>query len=69
MFPSHDPFAASDIPPSVVYKPIKPLMPISLNCGFEDAASFVDIVRLLNVVLNISAGKDTKLPNGVLLNA
>ena len=41
----------------------------ALCTSVEDAASFVDIVRLLNVVLNISAGKDTKLPNGVLLNA
>jgi len=52
-----------------VYKPIKPLRPISLNCVFEDPASFTDTAKLLNVVLNISAGKDTKLPNGVLLNA
>ncbi len=36
---------------------------------FADDASFIEIAKLLKVVLNISAGKDTKLPNGVLLKA
>ena len=52
-----------------MYNPIKPRNPIALNSGFEDAASFIDIFKLLKVVLNISAGKDTKLPKGVRLNS
>ena len=42
---------------------------IRMGGFFADDASFIEIAKLLKVVLNISAGKDTKLPNGVLLKA
>ena len=65
----YNPLMAIDAPPNTVYKPSNPLIPIDLNSGFVELASFREIVILLNVVLNISAGKETKLPNGLRLNS
>ena len=61
--------AAVPAPPNTVEAPIILLYPICLNAGLLDDISFAPIFIILNVVLIISAGNDTKLPNGSFLIA
>ena len=60
---------ALPVPTNVTYAPNNLLRPICLNCGFEEVASFIPIDTMFVVVLIISAGNDTKLPNGSFLIA
>jgi len=58
---------AVPVPDNVTYAPNNLLRPICLNLGLADVASFAPNSIMLYVVLIISAGKDTKLPNGNFL--
>ena len=61
--------AAVPAPPSTVYAPISLRYPICLNKGLVEDISFPAMFIILKLVLIISAGNDTKLPNGNFLIA